>query len=107
MQRPNWKENLPEYWRNGNLRKYGMSMEAYEKLYLEQEGLCKVCKQQEWEGKVDAKGRKLLSVDHEHGTRPARVRGLLCKRCNKVLGLVRENVALFYALARYLENCKQ
>lgn len=53
-------------------RKYGITVEEYDYLLLEQEGRCCICDR---EGK-----KKQLSVDHNHKT--GRVRGLVCTRCN-------------------------
>ena len=43
--------------------------------------------------------RLCLDHCHEKGT----VRGLLCNRCNRALGLVGDNVGLLRAMAEYLE----
>lgn len=63
---------------------YGISLEIYEKMYKEQNGLCKICKRQQ----------ETLCVDHNHRT--GKVRGLLCRYCNVTLGnLERKDLDLF------------
>lgn len=42
-----------------------------------------------------------LAVDHDHVT--GQVRGLLCTRCNQVLGRMHDNPALLRKAAEYLE----
>lgn len=42
-----------------------------------------------------------ICFDHDHAT--GKPRGWLCDRCNKVLGLVKDDPALLRSLAGYLE----
>ena len=61
-------------------KKYGITLLQYNKLLSTQDGVCILC------GKKDAyknKGRNLF-VDHNHQTNI--VRGLLCSRCNTMIG---------------------
>lgn len=64
------------------LKKFGMTMEQYRAMELEQGGVCKIC------GKPPTGRYTVLSVDHDHVTN--RVRGLLCMRCNAELGWFEE-----------------
>lgn len=57
------------------LKKYGLTLENYETLYKNQEGKCAICETH----------YEVLCVDHDHKTN--KVRGLLCKSCNKGLGI--------------------
>lgn len=43
-----------------------------------------------------------LAVDHDHLT--GKIRGILCKRCNSALGLLRDNPNIIRKLAEYIEN---
>jgi hypothetical protein len=43
-----------------------------------------------------------ICFDHDHAT--GRPRGWLCDRCNKVLGMVKDNPELLRILAAYLEK---
>ena len=60
-----------------------------------QGGLCKICQQPEKEG-------TRLCVDHDHKT--GRIRGLLCRRCNRTLGLAKDDVSVLFAMVQYLER---
>ena len=64
-------------------RRYGISIETYNKLYLEQKGCCDICK------KHSTKFKQNLHVDHNHTT--GKVRGLLCKVCNNNVGIYENN----------------
>jgi Recombination endonuclease VII len=79
------------YWRRIN-RTYGLSLEQFDALFVRQGGVCAICHRR-------PKGD--LCVDHCHRT--GRVRGLLCRSCNMVLGLYRDDPNLMRAATAYLE----
>jgi hypothetical protein len=56
-----------------------------------QNGACKVCNEVPTE---------TLRVDHCHVT--GRVRGLLCRKCNTGLGMLRDSVAIVASALEYL-----
>lgn len=70
------------------IRKLGCSEELYAKLLKKQHGECAICGTQY--GHTSKNGRQCrLAVDHDHTT--GKVRGLLCGRCNRGLGYLKEN----------------
>jgi hypothetical protein len=77
------------------LAKYGLTVENYEQMLDEQEGVCKACKE-------PPATSYSLHVDHCHTT--GRNRGLLCFRCNTTLGKVEDRVDLLEALIDYLKE---
>lgn len=85
--------------RAGRLRwKYGLSIAEWDALYWAQDGGCAGC------GRAREANGHRLAVDHDHKT--GRIRGLLCKRCNQLLGKVEDNSTLLRRLANYLETPK-
>src|ERR1017187_3874213 len=74
----NNKKHLIDYTRE---RKYGLTKEQYNKMYMEQLGLCAVCH--------EPFGDETPHVDHCHKTK--KVRGLVHRKCNTVLGLFNDN----------------
>lgn len=75
--------------------RYGLSPEDYDRLYAVQGGRCYICRR--------ATGRtRRLSVDHDHIT--GRVRGLLCRPCNTLLGHARDDAEFFIRAIEYLKN---
>lgn len=72
---------------------YGLAPGDYERLYALQGERCYICQ------RANGRSRK-LSVDHDHKT--GKVRGLLCRPCNSMLGHGRDNPTMFYRAAEYL-----
>jgi hypothetical protein len=73
--------------------RYGLTLEAYEKLFVNQKGLCAIC------GKFSAKP---LQVDHCHETNA--LRALLCSHCNRMLGAAFDSPDKLRAAANYIES---
>lgn len=84
-----------KYARSRRLRKrYGIADSDYEAMLAAQGGGCRIC------GRQNEAGRNWLAVDHDHCT--GTVRGLLCDRCNRTLGSVKDSVALLRRMIAYL-----
>lgn len=75
-------------------RKYGLEAGEYDKLLAGQNGVCYICKR--------PPRTVRLSVDHDHKT--GLTRGLLCMRCNRLLGWVRDDAAVLESAAEYLKD---
>jgi 5-methylcytosine-specific restriction endonuclease McrA len=75
-------------------RRYGISLDALRDLIDESNGTCHIC------GQTDV--GKELAVDHDHQT--GAVRGLLCQRCNIMIGMALESTATLLAAIAYLER---
>jgi hypothetical protein len=72
--------------------KYGITMQDYTRMLQEQNGVCAICKQPESRVHPVTKNLRQLAVDHDHKT--GKIRGLLCNRCNILLGFIEdENVS--------------
>lgn len=75
-------------------RLYGITGDDYARMLAEQDGKCFLC------GKRSR--RKRLSVDHDHETK--RVRGLLCQRCNRALGVFEWSTDVLARLIEYSQR---
>ena len=70
------------------LKKYRLTLAEFSALYESQRGCCAICGISEPELErqhSDAKSwqaDRVLHIDHEHGSTPCLVRGLLCSDCN-------------------------
>lgn len=98
-----WAANNPDAARKisrrsnytGDLRRYGITPQQFDWLHANSDGRCQICRQ------LDNRRRR-LSIDHDHLTRE--IRGLLCSRCNLMLGHVEDNVELLRSAIAYLEG---
>ena len=90
-------QDNPERTRNNDLmRNYGITLQDHANMFSEQQGLCAICGE-------EGDGRwKKLCVDHCHDT--GKVRKLLCRNCNMVLGQVGDNVQLLEKMVTYLKQ---
>lgn len=85
------------YNRIKRLRKlYRIELSDYKKMYDAQGGVCKICKESDG---------KILNVDHCHSS--GQVRGLLCNRCNKGIGNLRDNVKYLKSAIDYILSSSQ
>ena len=76
--------------------KYGISLQEYNLLLDTQGNRCAIC------DKHISKMNRAMDVDHNHIT--GRVRGLLCSRCNKAIGLFEDNKELLIKAVNYFDN---
>ena len=86
-------EKYKEMNHSWRLKKYyGITKEKYNQISEQQGNVCAICKQ------IDPKTK--LVVDHDHSNRE--IRGLLCHRCNRVLGVLCDDLKLFRSCMSYL-----
>lgn len=76
-------------------RAFGITVKQYEALEREQDEVCWICERE------DCK-KENLSVDHDHNT--GKVRGLLCRDCNRALGQFKDDINLVKRAVEYLEK---
>jgi len=114
---PDYQKNKSREWREANqervrayrttnrrqsyltesARRYGITARQFEEMLSSQGQKCATCaKPFDWSDK-----QTKPHIDHCHQT--SKVRGLLCNRCNTVLGLVEENKGLLSTLIEYLK----
>lgn len=74
---------------------YGISLDHYNQMLASQKGVCKICMSK-------LTGTKNVCVDHDHKTQL--IRGLLCNRCNRGLGLFQDDVKILLSAAKYLKT---
>lgn len=93
-----WKAKNPEKWKANQRkaalkRKFGITVEEYERFMVLQDRKCKICKMD---------GQDTLAVDHDHKT--GKIRGLLCGECNMGLGKFKDDPLLLEAAIEYLKS---
>ena len=88
--------------RKRNLAAYGLTPDGYNALFDAQGGVCAVC------GiparRAHARDMRLV-VDHDHES--GQVRGLLCNRCNRAIGLFADDPVLIRRAISYLLRNKK
>lgn len=75
-------------------REYGISLAEKEEMVRQNKGLCPLCGS-------DDPGRYWV-VDHCHRT--GNIRGVICDKCNKMLGLANDSISRLYGAIRYLSD---
>lgn len=88
-------ENIRAEKERSRKARYGLPDGAYEKMFIEHDGKCAICRG------TNVHGRD-LSVDHNHKTKT--IRGLLCNRCNFGIGLFKDRPELLIKASNYLEQ---
>lgn len=81
------------------LRKsYGIDLAKYQEMLADQGGVCAIC------GTDDPKGKSgtWFVVDHDHAS--GEVRGLLCNRCNRAIGMLAEDHDVLMSAIEYLKK---
>jgi hypothetical protein len=89
--------------RRSHLKKFGLTVEEYDRLLEDQNGVCAICNNPESDPHPTTKRiQKNLAVDHCHETNTNR--GLLCAKCNKGLGSFKDNIAYLERAIDYLRR---
>lgn len=79
-----------------NLKKnYNVTVETYQELIASQDGECLICHK-------DLNGVGVANIDHDHAT--GIIRGVLCKACNRGLGMFKDDIQLLLKAVVYLNS---
>lgn len=93
-------KNNQQKARDASFERYcGVSRACADAMIAAQDGKCALCGQTP---KSDWAPNARLHVDYCHDT--GKVRAMLCPRCNRVLGMVRESPNLLRVMADYLDE---
>jgi hypothetical protein len=82
--------------RKYTIKRHGITEEQYKLTFEKQEGKCAICDRHQDELKTK------LHIDHDHRTN--KIRGLLCFKCNSLLGYANDNIILLQKAIEYLKN---
>jgi hypothetical protein len=94
---------LDEEYRKYNIKSKGATMEKYETMFINQNGLCAICKKPadvKYTGKRGQGNVKKLHIDHDHET--GKLRDLLCHHCNLGLGNFKDDIDNLFSAIDYL-----
>lgn len=77
-------------------KRYGLTLEQWDSLFISQDLCCAICKTTE-------PGRAYgWATDHDHSHSKPHARGILCHRCNILLGHIENEPDLVTAMLAYL-----
>jgi hypothetical protein len=86
-----------EAQRKTQLKKlYGITVEDYDRMLEEQNGVCWIC------AKAETTNGGTLHIDHD--TQSGKVRGLLCGKCNRAIGLLNHSPELLERAVQYMRE---
>jgi hypothetical protein len=74
------------------LKRHGLTVEEYEIMAERQNYCCAIC----------GREPKKLHIDHDHET--GKVRGLLCRHCNCLIGFAKDNGLILERAIKYLDK---
>ena len=77
--------------------RYGIAESAFQRLLKHQQGVCAICRREQH----GAGTAKRLDIDHDAVS--GGLRGLLCRRCNRTIGLLDHDPKRILRAAKYLE----
>ena len=80
-------------------RRYGITIEEYDIMFIRQDGKCDICGSSGF-----AKGKSRMNIDHCHTT--GKVRGLLCNNCNSGIGKLKESESIMLNAIEYIKKHK-
>ena len=87
--------------REQRLKKYGLTPKSYNKMVESQKGVCAICATDPYI-KNNRGQKKTLVIDHCHDT--GKVRGLLCDKCNRAIGLLGDDYNILLQAICYIKN---
>ena len=92
--------------RKNNLKKlYGMTVEEYDQMFEDQNGVCAICGQLETRIHIFNGLPQRLAIDHNHET--GKIRGLLCSKCNLILGQINDDGVWLINALQYLKKYEE
>ncbi len=93
-----YKNNKTIYHKINLKKNYDLTLEQYNELLEQQNHCCLICHVHQ------SKLRRKLAVDHSH--KSGKIRGLLCTKCNTILGTFDDNIKLLESAIYYLKAKK-
>lgn len=94
------KSHYQKYQRKSHLKnKWGLSLDDFDKILRKQNLRCAICRS------LQNTFRENFMIDHNHNTN--QIRGLLCRRCNLLLGYAKDNPKILNLAEKYLTKWKE
>lgn len=92
-----WREDNKEHVAATKRKsKFGLSAEEQNAMLVSQNYCCAICKVNQ----VELIRR--LAIDHDHDTKV--IRGMLCDKCNRGIGLLQDSISILETAVKYLKK---
>ena len=96
-----WRKENPDKFKKSQRRRklkreYGITIDDYDAMLKKQGYCCAIC------GSARPDGKGNFHIDHNHKT--GKIRGLLCYKCNSVLGYAHDNIKILMCAIEYLQD---
>lgn len=100
-QKTRWNSRTPAKRLEQHLKyKYGVSHAEFLDAWNSQNGVCAICENDLPDLMTYDNRRRGYAIDHNHET--GAFRGILCLKCNSLLGMASESVSVLKAAIKYL-----
>lgn len=99
-----WQRNAKKLRERSLRSAYGIGIDDYDRMLSEQREVCAICGNPETAMHRSSIVRRLC-VDHCHKT--GHVRGLLCAKCNRAIGLFADDPNILHRAIDYLRNAER
>ena len=89
------KECSDKKTKENGRKRLGLTPEEYESLFNRQGRVCAICG-------AAVSGKKDFHLDHDHVT--GKIRGILCRHCNSILGMAKDDIVILQKAITYLKK---
>lgn len=102
-QKTKWASRTPKKRLEQHLKyKYGITHDEFREAWDAQQGACAICRVELPDLMAYDNRRRGYAIDHNHET--GAFRGVLCLKCNSLLGMASESTDVLHAAVRYLSE---
>ena len=82
-------------------KEYGITENDYKNILISQNNKCGICKL-DLNIPIKKTGQAYTNIDHDHAS--GKIRGILCPKCNRALGLLKDNSDIIKNAIKWLEK---
>jgi hypothetical protein len=91
-----YRKRFPDKSTHATIKyKYGITLDEYKQKLIDQGNACAIC-----QTKTPGGNKESFFIDHDHET--SKVRGLLCRSCNLMIGHAKDDTQLLATAVGYL-----
>lgn len=95
-----YQNNKTKARNHASLNSFGISLDDKKKLLELQDNKCAICR-------TDNPGKRDWHTDHDHSSvDKIKIRGILCRDCNIMLGMAKDNINILTKAIDYLKSKK-